>query len=853
MLPTFLKSSYSRYKDDTNSLAAWLLKAASICGYQPDHLTSTAPPLTSKGSKKKEKEKQANTCKNPVQYRITIKNLQVLADVVAKSSLTVPRSIIDTAKRAIKLRKEVTSWFLKKGDTEDNERHVHFVSALERVCETLESNASKSFKSDARQPSQASDSKDEDEDLSPFSNKFASLTVEEPKETHTSEQKHVPKSQKIVEVDVVENDVSDEEYSSELMFYKALFLFQDLQNMRKFISDTWLEYRDKKIDLMNAALVTDGVSNLAKILIQEVVEAWDACPLSVDLDIQEFFFTRSCFVRGVPLPTSFDFSCNKVSAKLADGCFMPTCLTLEASCDLLQERNLLKVKEDSFGAYNPKANREFMSQSQKSEEDRILLLKLISDVCMINAFDSKNPFLDSITEGLLGYVRTKKVNLWLCFASQIYLDIQHLMRHSASSAFNDLRMSGLRIKKTVDEYFKFSKTHSQPKFWSEGNDKRIEELKKAVDLVVDGDVFEGLCSKSSNRGPSEKHALLSRNPVMCGLSLFQLNARARYCGQEVVNAWYDVQSLAFLYNLVNVQSSNSLRWPDMETFIKIHGESHIFVGSRPKNACESLNRFELATGGSSVVRFARDARKRTQSRRDRKVLRLLKPTTTVAAILEAQYAKHPSERDPTRNIVKVLDKISQELSSNPTAIELHSFNPEVKCQNMWSPALNTDILEIFDLMKSRLAEEEPMILFNYLGMHQRCIEILRLIQAKENQEFLQCFDSEESYLQRCDGASIQNIALLVLQIARGIDESLKSLKCPHLVESDINSAYRLVMSCGEVMKEYLDRKGDVACKELRVFCKNKKPIWDAADHDKESEGLGVEEAMRPKTLASNAS
>jgi hypothetical protein len=33
-------------------------------------------------------------------------------------------------------------------------------------------------------------------------------------------------------------------------------------------------------------------------------------------------------------------------------------------------------------------------------------------------------------------------------------------------------------------------------------------------------------------------------------------------------------------------------WPDMDAFIKIHGESHIFIGSRPKTAGESLNRLE---------------------------------------------------------------------------------------------------------------------------------------------------------------------------------------------------------------------------------------------------------------------
>ncbi|KAJ5627253.1 hypothetical protein N7528_004680 [Penicillium herquei] len=855
MLPTFLKGSYSRYKDDTNSLTAWLLKAASKCGYQPDDLTSTAPSLTSKESKKKEKEKQANTSANPVQRRITIKNLEVLADIVAESSLTVPGAIIDTAKRAIRLRKEVTSWFLAKGDTQDNERHTHFVSALERVCETLESKASKSPKPDTKQPSQRSDSKDENEDLDPFSNRFAVLNVEEPKETHTSEQKHTAtsESQKIIEIDLVENDMDEAEYYEDFVFFKALFLFQDLQNMREFISNTWSEYRDKKIDLMNAALLTDSVCNLAKILIQEVVEAWDAFPLSLELDVQEFFFRKSCVARGIPVPTSIDFSCDQDSAELADCCFFPAWLLLDAFSNVLQRTDLPKVKKELWDVYNPKANREFMSRSQKFNEDRTILLKLLSEVCMMNLFNFKRPFSDSFTEGLLDYVKTKKVNPWLCFASQIHLDIQHVMRYSTLSAFDDLRMSGLRIRKTVDEYFKFSKTHSQPKFWTEENDRGIKTLNTAVDVLVDRDFFyEGLCSNFPDDGPFVKHASLFWSPIICGLSLFYLNSKVRCLGQKLVNAWYDIQSLAFLYNLVNVQSLKSMTWPDMETFIKIHGESHIFIGSRPKNSIESLNRFELAVGGSSAVRFARDARKRPQLRPDRKVLRLLKPTTTFATMLEAQYFQHPGEGGNAKNIEKVLNEISKQLSSNSTAMGLQSSNPKVTCQRKWSHAFNNDILQLFDLMKSRLAEEEPMILFNYFGMHQRCIEILRLIQAKENQEFLQYFDSQPLYVQTCDDTLITNIAMLVLQIARGVDESLKSLKCPPPVGSDIHSAYRVVTSCGEVMKEYLDQKGDVACKELRVFCKNKKPIWDAVDHDKGSVEVGVEETMRTKPLVSNA-
>ncbi|CAG7948203.1 unnamed protein product [Penicillium nalgiovense] len=57
------------------------------------------------------------------------------------------------------------------------------------------------------------------------------------------------------------------------------------------------------------------------------------------------------------------------------------------------------------------------------------------------------------------------------------------------------------------------------------------------------------------------------------------------------------------------------------------------------------------------------------------------------------------------------------------------------------------------------------------------------------------------------------------------------------------------------MQEYLQKNGDVACRDLRVFCKNKKPIQDEIDSDKGMpEGFrywfDIEEALEPKVPAS---
>lgn len=157
----------------------------------------------------------------------------------------------------------MTSWFLGKGYTENNKRHSHFITTLERVCETLEWKTNKSSKPDVQQPPPTSDDKEDEADVGMFLNKFAVLTVEEPQQ----KQGVSPESQQMVKVDLVEDDQEETDSYLGNSFFKALCLFQDLSNMRAFISHTWSEYREKKIDPMNAALVTDGALQLARDLV----------------------------------------------------------------------------------------------------------------------------------------------------------------------------------------------------------------------------------------------------------------------------------------------------------------------------------------------------------------------------------------------------------------------------------------------------------------------------------------------------------------------------------------------------------------------------------------------------------
>lgn len=59
MLDASLSSAYSQYKEDTDSVAAWLTSTARKCGFQPEQLSSAANagPGRLKGKARKDAKK----------------------------------------------------------------------------------------------------------------------------------------------------------------------------------------------------------------------------------------------------------------------------------------------------------------------------------------------------------------------------------------------------------------------------------------------------------------------------------------------------------------------------------------------------------------------------------------------------------------------------------------------------------------------------------------------------------------------------------------------------------------------------------------------------------------------------
>ena len=104
-----------------------------------------------------------------------------------------------------------------------------------------------------------------------------------------------------------------------------------------------------------------------------------------------------------------------------------------------------------------------------------------------------------------------------------------------------------------------------------------------------------------------------------------------------------------------------------------------------------------------------------------------------------------------------------------------------------------------------------------------------------------------------DESFISNIVILIHHVAEG---SAKEARAMGIAPRGAELGSRIVTSAGDVIREYLKKNGDVACKELRVFCKNKKPIQDDVAYDKGKSdelvysSLSLEDVLGPKGVAS---
>ncbi|THZ80312.1 hypothetical protein D6C84_07552, partial [Aureobasidium pullulans] len=609
-----LKGTYAIYKEDTDSVASWLASTARRCGYSVDLLTATTGGASDQKAPKKKKRKKAKTSKpaeaTPTQqkssnppssslttYTIAVKDFVPLAEYIVafqKPPVKVPSSFVGVLNRAIALRKKHNSWF---GHSSKDDGHNFFLGVLERVRETLKSRMLSDTVDDLMtRPSASSDTKSID--TGHIGNAFAGLTLEESSDEFLNAVPSTSAANAPAEADDGARYQAERLQKVEEQYLAAHCLLADINTIREHIKQLWGMYRDGLMDLQSVSITT----NTAVELVRHMQEDYDKnFPEHADFEgLINTFYIAQCVHQGHD-PNHRERRgdiINMAMYDIADEVLLPAYTILASLSDVVAPGQIPLYKPGHFGFRDLSTEWSQKSSRDKLEDDKLVLFEAFSG---FSAIAKTGCFAeDELIRGVREMAPGKKVPLWLTFAVQSFLDVQHVMGPHVAQGIVDLQTAARHIGASLNQNFKF---HEKLRIntWDVHNDRVLKQIQK----IIERSLLRNPTIAAQIAG--EPFKLLKQYPSLCGIWLYSLRYLMQDAGITFANAWGSVMYSAHLYNAARQQKLVNGIWKDMELALLLQGNDKMFIGDRPKQPEDYLKRFNLCMGYSATS-LAKNAR-----------------------------------------------------------------------------------------------------------------------------------------------------------------------------------------------------------------------------------------------------
>ncbi|KAG6035632.1 hypothetical protein E4U41_005999 [Claviceps citrina] len=620
MLPAALVSTYQQYKEDTNSIAAWLASTAKAAGFSVNVLSPESSgasiPASSrrlKGKARVKAKKQAarlpaKPSAAPTQstYIIGIKDFITLAEYIASKAVAVPRELGKTIQRVINARSGFGSRLENHGQVVPElsaARHTHFVGVLEKVRQVLS----------PLMPTETSD--ETTSQTSELSNRFANLVVFEP----SSEFLNAPDFERPKQT---QDDPS--RYESEPMdsleeaFFALTALVNDMNQVKSQVRWIWSNYNNGMFDLAAAAIATNTAIDLVRNMTEDVNPLLE---LHGGLgQMLEQFHVMQCLLKGwsrdelvLSTKDSFNDNFNYEAYDVAEGTYLAAYRMLESFVAILQPEEIPLYKEGMFGYFDPNSDRSKKTGRQKFVDDRALIMPYLSELMtVLRGFDDwlvKDEFIRGMEE----LDKTKQVPFYAVFAAQIFLDISYELGPDIERPFNTMMVHMNFMDNDLKEHFQF---HAKMKIdnWPASNDALLRELHRHIHWIQ-SDPVRAIQTRMRRRIGApvpdiESHRLFRMSPVISGLVLYHFRGRYHDAGIALANAWGSIQYCQHLSNAVQLLVPGAVKWPDMDVVYTNLGPDSFFVGNeRPKTLADCFLKFSLQMGTSVAAMSARRRKK----------------------------------------------------------------------------------------------------------------------------------------------------------------------------------------------------------------------------------------------------
>ena len=509
MLPQPLRSTYKTYKEDTDSVAAWLAVQAKKCGYSADLLdqqgseAKVAPRPTGrlKGKARKQAKGADHTRKNGTasagsaetarshSYTIRVREFVPLAEYVAASSkplVQVPGAIASALGRAIRLRKQQYSELSQERasngfGTSSDDSHMHFLGILEQTQEVLRPRmlSNSVYDPNARNTSHISVTASSDDSMV---NKYKNLDIEEPSQDFI-DAPEAPKATTVTSADA-SNYQAETVNNLQEEYLAAHCLFQDIKDIRNALRSVWDSYQLQGLDTAAISLSVNTAITFVRDMEHDLLQHF---PSKTDYDsISGIFYGAQCLHQGHD-PSHRQRPGDLINLAvydLAESVMMPTFSTMCSLSDIL-ERDVVPVyKPGHFGLRNTSVPWSQKSPREKLKDDQIVMFEAFSDLSLLAIMLDKSPLAeDELIRGIRGMARGKPISLGLVFAMQCFLDAQHILGPNLEGSHVDLQAHADIIRATIKATLDFHKS-LRVDTWPKQNDFVLQEQLRVIQEYI---------------------------------------------------------------------------------------------------------------------------------------------------------------------------------------------------------------------------------------------------------------------------------------------------------------------------------------------------------------------------------
>ncbi|KAF7186234.1 hypothetical protein HII31_12476, partial [Pseudocercospora fuligena] len=752
------------YKAGTNKLISWLVTNARRAGADLSFLV--------------DKQILTGNTKSLTKYQVPVKELSGLAKAIANASpkIAVPSSILTLARSVVNLRKQATAFLARLTKSKQaranapDAGHRHFIKVLEQIIVILQS--------------ESEDSIDPDD----VTNVFSALTLEEPAtedETASAAPKDDETDNGEYELEFVELDDIIKIFLpvTRLLttFVSSFAFFKDINELREHIHGLWQDYRLGKLDLMSAAVTTDTALGIMKQTSEELGQS-----------VQNLSHWTSMVKTLTTYVNAFGDTTDEFSAWVCAG----SAYKLKKFSEILNPDTLPVMKPGHFGVYNPKQDRFQLSGREREHEDVIVLMELLPEFAKMSRLKMELPVPDELTTGLMKMMDACTIDalpMHAIFATEVLLDIHHVLREDAERPFEELQAVGKRVIIAADAWLGNARIRPLT-IWPSKNDDILKQVRAVAQEWTQNDIIAEACANTRSKVPGKPrpHWLLRNHPVLSGLLVFQINALLQEAGMNVCTSWGSIIYPAHIYNAAKQSADLDSAWPDMDYLISVHSPQRIFVGAPPTDAAEYLKRFLLAMG-ASASNFARNRRPggRALIVPSKKGPRGLKTTSPVKDVFGPKYIYRESKAVPltTPNLVAMLAVASKAERTSTPSVELQAFSREMLLQKQFTP------IQLLTIVREGVAAEELHLLFDYFAIHRKGYEILQTLQTRLHDRFVKYFGP--AYLE--DKVQLPFIVGYIFEVVRGSDRIAEDLR----IDQDLRAS-RMLYEASEVLRETLE-------------------------------------------------